>query len=574
MINIPAQLTGPSGFRNFLWLSWKAIGLPEPTPVQYDIADFMQHGGDRIVVMAFRGVGKSYIASAFVVWNLLLNNDALHQVVSGSKIRADDFTTFTLRLMHELGDLTEHLLPREDQRNSKVAFDVGPAPPSHSPSVTSKGIFSQLTGGRADIIIPDDVSTKQNSATQLMRDKISNAFEEFHAILKPNGRIIVLGTPQSEQDLLHELPNRGFTTRIWPAEVPPPKVVAAQGDRLAPMIRAMVDAGVPVGTPTDPLRFDTEDLEKRRIGYGRTGYALQFLLDQSLADAERYPLRINDLIVEDLDDTVCYEKYVWANDPSLRWNDPPCAGFNGDFFHRPLQRLGAMVPYGGVVMSVDPSGRGTDETGYAVVGQVGGQLFVLDCGGIRGGFDQPVLERLAATAARFKVGRIVVEENFGGGMFEALLKPVLMRVYPCPVETIHHSVQKEHRICDTLEPLMNAHRVIFNRAIFHQDWQSVRDFAPEDQQGYLLQHQMSRLTREKGALRHDDRVDALAMACAYWVKAASLTPEATMAVNQEERSRRALERFLEHAIGAPVPQHPTFFQARPTDRAATTKRWS
>ena len=96
-----------------MYLAWKHIGLPNPTPVQYDIADFMQHGGDRLVTEAFRGVGKSYIASAYCVWALLLDPTTLIQVISGSKIRADDFTTFTLRLLHEMGELTEHLLPRE-----------------------------------------------------------------------------------------------------------------------------------------------------------------------------------------------------------------------------------------------------------------------------------------------------------------------------------------------------------------------------------------------------------------------------------------------------------------------------
>ena len=194
-MELPTTLTGVNGFKNFLYLAWKAIGLPDPTPVQYDIADWMQHGGDRTVTMAFRGVGKSFIASAFVVWVLLLDPTKQIQVISGSKIRADDFTTFTLRLIDALGDLTLHLLPRENQRNSKVAFDVGPAPPRHAPSVTSKGITSQLTGGRADIIIADDVVTSQNSATQTMRDKIAVLSEEFNAILKPEGRILYLGTP-------------------------------------------------------------------------------------------------------------------------------------------------------------------------------------------------------------------------------------------------------------------------------------------------------------------------------------------------------------------------------------------
>lgn len=561
---IPSVFLGASGFKNFLYLAWKHIGLPNPTPVQYDIADFMQHGGDRIVTEAFRGVGKSYIASAFCVWSLLLDPTTLIQVISGSKIRADDFTTFTLRLIHEMGELTEHLLPNEGQRNSKVAFDVGPAPPSHSPSLTSKGIFSQLTGGRADLIVADDVVTKQNSATQAMRDKIASATEEFNAVLKPEGRIMYLGTPQSEQDLLHELPNRGYSVRIWPAEIPSHKVVTSQGDRLAPMIRELIDKGTAIGTPVDPLRFDLEDLERRKQGYGRTGYAMQFLLDQSMADADRYPLKINDLIVDDLDTETCYEKYVWANDPDLRWADPSCPGFNGDYYHRPLSRVGKTVAYEGVVMSVDPSGKGADETAYAVVASYGGQLFVLECGGIQGGYDPKVLAKLAEIARRNRVSRILVEENFGQGMFEALLVPVLQSVYPCAIEPIRHHIQKEQRICDVLEPLMNSHKLVFNRRVWMDDWDSVKHYTQEEQQVRLLGFQLSRITRLRGALRCDDRIDALSMACEYWVRAMARDTDRHMLAEDEDRQRQVIESFLRRAVGGPPePEAPNFVTPRP-----------
>lgn len=562
-MQLPRELTGDAGFKNFLYLAWKSINLPSPTPVQYDIADYMQHGGDRIVVEAFRGVGKSYIASAFTVWYLLLDPTKLVQIVSASKDRSDNFTTFTLQLMAAMGDLTKHLLPRDNQRNSKIAFDVGPAPPSHAPSVYSRGIFSMLTGSRADLIIPDDVVSKQNSMTQVMRDKIAIATEEFNAILKPGGRIMYLGTPQSEQDLLHELPNRGYKVRIWPAEVPNQKVAQSQGDRLAPMIQKMIEDGVPPGTPTDPRRFNEEDLESRRIGYGRTGYAMQFLLDQSLADAERYPLKLNDLIVDDLDLSVCYEKYIWANDPKLRWNEPLSAGFNGDYWHRPMDRVGVPSPYSGVVMAIDPSGRGQDETAYSVVASYGGQLFVLASGGIRGGFEPEVLLKLATIAKETRAGRIIVEENFGGGMFEALMVPVLAKVYPCPVETVRHSIQKERRICDVLEPVMNSHRLVFNRKVWADDWESVKGYSPEDQRSYLLSYQMSRITRDKGALRRDDRLDALAMAVEFWVKAAALDIDNEMQAAEEERQKRLLEKFLEHAIGGPKEQPLVWASARP-----------
>ena len=84
-------------FRNYLFLCWKHLNLPDPTPVQYDIADYLQNCPKRAVIEAFRGVGKSYITSAYVTWRLLKDPETKVLVVSASKIRADDFSTFTQR---------------------------------------------------------------------------------------------------------------------------------------------------------------------------------------------------------------------------------------------------------------------------------------------------------------------------------------------------------------------------------------------------------------------------------------------------------------------------------------------
>jgi flagellin-like hook-associated protein FlgL len=117
------------------------------------------------MVQAFRGVGKSHLTSAYVVWRLLCDPECKILVISASKERADSFSTFTQRLIAELAGL-EYLIPDSSQRNSKIAFDVGPAMASHSPSVKSVGITGQITGSRADLIVADDIEVLNNSGTQ------------------------------------------------------------------------------------------------------------------------------------------------------------------------------------------------------------------------------------------------------------------------------------------------------------------------------------------------------------------------------------------------------------------------
>ena len=215
-MNKKAKEVEPSvkNFKNFLYLAWQHLNLPNPTPIQYDIADYLQNGSKRIVIEAFRGVGKSWITSAFVCHQLLLNPQRNILVVSASKNRADDFSTFTQRLISEM-PLLHHLKPRDDQRHSKVSFDVAPARASHAPSVKSLGVTSQLTGSRADLIIADDVESANNSQTQLMRDRLGETVKEFDAIIKPEvGRIVFLGTPQTEMSLYNDLEERGFETNL------------------------------------------------------------------------------------------------------------------------------------------------------------------------------------------------------------------------------------------------------------------------------------------------------------------------------------------------------------------------
>ena len=115
-----------------------------------------------------------------------------------------------------------------------------------------------------------------------------------------------------------------------------------------------------------------------------------------------------------------------------------------------------------------------------------------------------------------KVKLIQVEENFGSGMFIELLKPYLMKEYPCTIQGVRHTTQKEKRIIDCLEPLMNQHRLVISDKVVQEDYTSTQIHTPEMALRYQLFYQMSRITRDKGSLAHDDRLDVLAMSCQYW----------------------------------------------------------
>ena len=521
-------------FRYFLVLVWRHLQLPDPTPVQLDIAEYMQGGPSRRIIEAFRGVGKSWMAAAYVLWLLRNEPQKKIMVVSASKTRADDFAQFCLRLIREMS-LLQCLDPdKDEQRSASNRFDVRPAIPDQSPSVKSVGIFGQLTGSRADLILADDVEVPNTAWTVGMREKLLVSVGEFNAILKPGGEIMFLGTPQTEESIYNKLRLRGYECRIWPSRYP--EKPEKYGESLAPVIQKRCTSSK--GAPTDPDRFSDLDLLEREASYGRSQFTLQFQLDTTLSDLERFPLRLSDLVVMEIKDHAP-EKIVWSSGAEYRITDLPAVGFSGDYYHRPAFLHGDWLEFQGCVMFVDPSGKGIDETAYSIVAQLNGNLFILEVGAFKEGYTEKVLEGLAQAAKRQQVKLILLEDQFGQGMLQSLLQPYLRRIYPCTIEPVRSNVQKERRIINALEPVMNQHRLIVNRSVVENDAKARENDPVETALSYQLFHQLTHLTVDKNCLQHDDRLDSLAGAIEYWNE--SLAIDEDRAIKERESELWDLE---------------------------------
>lgn len=532
-------------FKNFLYVIWKHLGLPPPTPIQYDIADYLQSGLKRAIVQAYRGAGKSWITSAYVLFCLRNDPNEKIMVVSASKQRADDFSTFVLKLLKEV-PMLQHLHPRRDQRNSKVAFDVGPANIAHAPSVTSRGISGQLAGSRATRIIADDVEIPNNSATEDMREKLMKAVSEFEAILVPEGetQILFLGTPQTEESIYRKLHrDRHYHCCIWPARMPTNEKIADYEGMLSPYVE---DSRLDEWDPVDPKRFSNQDLLEREASYGRSGFMLQFMLDTTLSDADKYPLKTSDLIVTDIGDSPP-DKIGYTSDPRQQL-DYPCVGLSGDRWYRPkMEEYSHLGEWTGTAMSIDVSGRGKDETGYAIVKASNGKLFLVDAGGYKGGYDEEtVLVPLLKKARQHEVNYIILEDNFGQGMLEELLKPLMQKIYSCSLDSVRHNYQKERRIIDTLEPVMNQHRLVVDRKVVERDLKT-----HSENLVYSLFHQMTRITSERGALKHDDRLDALAIVVSWWMRVLGQDEEFMVEKRKQEALEEELQKHMDHLVGDP-----------------------
>lgn len=503
-------------FRNFLYVIWKHLNLPDPTAAQYRMAYYLQHGPKRSIKCAFRGIGKSYITVAYIAWLLYCNPQLEIMVVSAGEDRATTFSIFLKSLINDV-PILQFLKPRNGQRDSNLNFDVGPKIPSGSPSVKSVGITGQLTGSRADIIVGDDIEIPRNSQTHDQREKLANLVKEFAAILKPDspiGKIIYLGTPQTELSLYNVLETRGYHMLVYPARYPTATQLAYYGSRIQQDLLVELELNPElVGLPTDPIRFNEEELLSRELEYGRSGFALQFMLDTSLSDGNRMPLKVDDLIIYN-----CRDKFVptllkWSNNPLNKLTGLPNVALAGQSYYanEVLQGV-SQVPFKMSVMTIDPAGRGADEVGYAVVKWAGGNFYVPKAGGLSGGYSDETLIELCNIAKEQGVNEVVIESNFGDGSITKLLTPHMNRIYPVTITEVRHNTQKELRIIGSLEPVMNQHRLIVDPNVIQEDYDTaMRSYSPDKAREYMLFYQLSRITKDRGSLKHDDRLEALAM---------------------------------------------------------------
>ena len=541
-----------SDFKYFLQAIWSQLDLPSPTRAQYAIADYLQYGPKRLMVQAFRGVGKSWITAAFVLWTLFKDSDKKVMVISASKERADNFSIFCQKLIIETPWL-RHMQPKSDtSRWSRISFDVNCAP-HQAPSVKSVGITGQLTGSRADLMILDDVEVPSNSLTEMMREKLLQLCTEAESILTPkkDSRIMYLGTPQTTFTIYRKLAERNYRPFVWPSRYPRKDKLSQYEGLLSPQIVEDIEMGVEEWTPTDPDRFSSEDLVEREAAMGRSNFMLQFQLDTTLSDAEKFPLKFSDLVVTSVNPTQAPDAVVWCSDPRNCLKDLPTVGLPGDYFYSPMQLQGEWSAYSETICSVDPSGRGTDETAATYISQKNGFLYVHEVRAYRDGYSDSTLLDILRGCKRYNVTKLVVETNFGDGIVAELFKKHLQQTKQAiDVEEVRANVRKEDRIIDTLEPVMNQHRLIMDRSVVEWDYNSNKDAAPEERLLYMLFYQMSRMCREKGAVKHDDRLDSLAQGVKYFIDAMGISAYEAVKMRKQEEWQDILETFIDDPVAA------------------------
>jgi len=128
----------------------------------------------------------------------------------------------------------------------------------------------------------------------------------------------------------------------------------------------------------------------------------------------------------------------------------------------------------------------------------------------------------------------VIESNFGGGMWSSLLLPHLLN--PVEIKEITASGQKELRILDCLQPICENHRIVIDPTV-----------ARNEEFGF----QFSRISRDRGSLKHDDIIDSLSIAVGNLKEFVAVDPQSVA----NRRAKREQEKEIKDFLDAYRKQH-------------------
>lgn len=532
--------------------------------MQEDIGLFLEVGPLYRMIQAQRGQAKTTITAIYAVWRLIHAPKARILILSAGEKRAKEISTLIINLIKTVAIL-EPLRPDRSagDRSSVEEFDVHHSLKGidKSPSVACIGITGNLQGARADVLIADDVESYKNSNTAKMRENLLTITRDFTSI-NSEGDIIYLGTPQSTDSIYNTLPARGYVVRIWPGRYPSPAMRMHYGESLAPYIAKRLDAdpSLATGGGLDGLqgqaidfRLNEETLQKKELDQGPAYFQLQHMLLTALMDAMRYPLKPLALIAMRLmGDSFPMKVLRGFGGVQTKMLTVGTNQYQVSLPHEVSAETGKVH---GDCLYIDPAAGGlnADETAWAHGQLLNSTIYLRGVGGIPGGYDLPKMEELAKIVLERKPGVVKIEKNMGHGAFRVVFAPVLKRIFDeagagdkCPIiEDDLVTGQKELRILGVLEPIMGRGSLVIDEALAEEENISLARYPAQIRNTYSFFWQLSRVTRDRNSLIHDDRLDAVAGMCQHFL--AGLVVEQNAAIAAADK--QAVLDFMKNPMG-------------------------
>jgi len=226
-------------------------------------------GRARVLIGSARESAKSsQLAVARPLWELGNNPELRIKIICASEDLATKLSGEIARHIEHnprLHLVFPHLRPDPNGPWTRTQLRVVRSGLSKDPSIEAYGIISAGVGGRADLLIFDDVCDQRTAVLQpAMRQQIKQLFyETWINLLGPDGRAVYIATVWHPADLSVELRDSGNWTTWW---------------------RGIYDEAT--GESLWPDRWGPEALRQREAEIGSRAFARQFRLE-AVSDEER-----------------------------------------------------------------------------------------------------------------------------------------------------------------------------------------------------------------------------------------------------------------------------------------------
>jgi len=187
------------GFAEFVWIWNRAHGLTTPhlhVRIARWLAQCWRSGDRELLLLAFRSSGKSTLVGLFCAWLLLCDPDLRILVLAGDFALARKMVRNVKRII-ERHPLTSWLKPPHADQWASDQFTVTRPAELRDPSMLAKGIFANVTGLRADVIICDDVEVPNTCDSSPKRADLRARLREIEYVLVPGGLQLFVGTPHT-----------------------------------------------------------------------------------------------------------------------------------------------------------------------------------------------------------------------------------------------------------------------------------------------------------------------------------------------------------------------------------------
>lgn len=165
---------------------------------------------NRLLIIAPRDHGKTSQIVGRVIWELGRDHNLRIKIVCASDGRAKErlFEIIqNLKYNDRVKEVFPDLRPAEEGEWSKHKIVVERKARHRDASVEAIGITSTATGGRADLLVADDVVDRRNALSfPALREQIKLAWKsDWTNLLEPDGRVWYICTLWHKEDLSHQL---------------------------------------------------------------------------------------------------------------------------------------------------------------------------------------------------------------------------------------------------------------------------------------------------------------------------------------------------------------------------------